>query len=194
MSKVANRCVFCGEYADTREHIFARCFFDRPFPKDLLTIPSCHKCNNSFSGDEQYLMYLTDYLKSIELYNGEFTRDVAKKTFQHKDGLENRMICSLSIEGKGRPIFVIESERVNRVICKIAQCLFMYYYERAVSSDQIECKWLFLPQLSAIQKAAIEQIDFLTLQEGLVKYYYTPREIGFCLSGFFYGSAKIIPF
>jgi hypothetical protein len=106
MSTLYNRCVFCGEHADTREHIFARCFFDRPFPKDLLTIPSCHNCNNSFSGDEQYLMYLIDYLKSIEIKNGEFTRDISEKTFQHNDGLENRMINSLSVDTKEKPLLI----------------------------------------------------------------------------------------
>ena len=139
-------------------------------------------------------MYLIDYLKSIEIKNGEFTRDISEKTFQHNDGLENRMINSLSVDTKGKPLFVIENERVNRVVCKIAQCLFMYYYERTVSSDQIECKWSFVPQLSAVQKKAIEQIEFIIIQESSVKYYYTPEEIGFCLCNFFYGNAKIVPY
>lgn len=192
MSKLANHCVFCGERADTREHIFAKCFFDHPYPKDLLTMPSCRKCNNSFSSDEQYLMYLIDYLRSIENNNGEFTREVAKKTFQHNEGLENRMMTSLSVDEKGKPIFVIETERINRVICKIARCLFMYYYKKTVTSNQIECKWSFSPQLSVVQKTEIERIKFTTLQEGLVMYHYTPKEIGFCLSEFFYGSARIV--
>lgn len=193
MSYHSDRCVFCGECADTREHIFAKCFFDRPYPNNLPTIPSCRKCNNSFSLDEQYLMYLIDYLKSVECNNGEFVRTIAKKTFCHNEELENRMINSLSIERCGKPIFSIESNRINRVIQKIAQCLFMYHYNEEVSSSQITCRWSFLSQLSLIQKLAIEQINFTIIQEGLVKYYCTSQEIGFCLCDFFYGSAEIIP-
>lgn len=192
MSYQSDRCVFCGENADTREHIFAKCFFDRPYPNNLPTIPSCRKCNNSFSLDEQYLMYLIDYLKSVEYNNGEFVRTVAQKTFFHNEELENRMINSLSVEGSGKPIFSIESDRISSVIRKIAQCLFMYHFNKKIPSSQIICRWLFLSQLSVIQKLAIEQINFTIIQEALVKYYCTPQEVSFCLSDFFYGSAEII--
>lgn len=191
MCASTKHCVFCGGIADTREHIFAKCFYDKPYPNNLLTMPSCHKCNNSFSLDEQYLMYLIDYLKGIECNNGDSVRKIALDTFNNSEGLENRMISSLTEEDEGKSIFNVEVKRIETVIRKIAQCLFMYYFERSLSPSQIECKWSFLPQLSDLQIAAIDQIRFTTIQEGLVKYYYLPQEVGFCLSDFFYASATI---
>jgi hypothetical protein len=60
-----SRCVYCGEYATTREHIPSRVFLDEPYPFDLTIVPACLKCNNSFSRDEQYVACLTDYVRFI---------------------------------------------------------------------------------------------------------------------------------
>ena len=83
-------CIFCSSVADTREHIIPRCFLNKPYPNNLPTLPSCRKCNNSFSLDEEYVMYLIDYLKSIEVNDGEFTRSKAEKAFEHNGKLEDR--------------------------------------------------------------------------------------------------------
>src|SRR6056297_601227 len=49
------RCVYCGEKADTRDHVVPSSFFPKPKPDDLITVPACYDCNNSYSDDEEYL-------------------------------------------------------------------------------------------------------------------------------------------
>jgi hypothetical protein len=49
-------CYSCGvQPAPTREHVISKTLIPKPFPPNLLTVPSCAACNNSLSKDEEYL-------------------------------------------------------------------------------------------------------------------------------------------
>ena len=51
----ATRCIYCGAPATCRDHVPPRGIFIRPFPSDLITVPSCDDCNNGISGrDERF--------------------------------------------------------------------------------------------------------------------------------------------
>ncbi len=58
------RCVYCGEPANTREHCPSRTFLKEPRPCDLPVMPSCSKCNNSFSADELYMKSFIVFMKT----------------------------------------------------------------------------------------------------------------------------------
>ena len=59
-----NGCIYCGDLATTREHVPSKAFLVEPYPENLPTIPSCFKCNNGFSFDEQYVSYYLDTLRN----------------------------------------------------------------------------------------------------------------------------------
>ena len=122
VTMIDKNCIFCSKRADTREHIIPRCFLNKPYPNNLPTLPSCRKCNNLFSLDEEYVMYLIDYLKSIEVNDGEFTRPKAEKAFKHNGKLEDRMIKSLEMLDDGI-CFNVETDRVERIAKKISMWL-----------------------------------------------------------------------
>lgn len=50
-----NVCVYCGSRPGTADHAPSKVLLDQPYPKNLPVVPSCEKCNNSFSKDELYL-------------------------------------------------------------------------------------------------------------------------------------------
>lgn len=58
-----SECIYCGERADTREHIPSKVFLSQPFPANLSTVPACSTCNNSYSNDELFLSLLIQILK-----------------------------------------------------------------------------------------------------------------------------------
>lgn len=58
------KCVYCGNKADTKEHIPPKIFLDEPFQSPLAILPACSSCNRSYSEKEQYLACLVEYLKS----------------------------------------------------------------------------------------------------------------------------------
>jgi hypothetical protein len=58
--KTARTCVYCGcEEPTTVDHIPPKLFFERPYPPNLLTVPTCLKCNKSFQGDDEYTRAIT---------------------------------------------------------------------------------------------------------------------------------------
>ena len=192
MGKNENRCIFCGETADTREHVFAKCFFEKPYPKNMMTVPTCHNCNQSFSLDEQYLLYLIEYLRSIEENFGDPVNELAERTYRHCHCLEKRMLSSLKIDNKNNVYFQIEAKRINRVVLKIASCLIFLKKNVVVPIGQLHCSWAMKSQVSIEQFRAILKIRFNILQERKVKYYFEPesKEVGFCIGEFFYACVK----
>lgn len=50
-------CIFCNEnIATTRDHTPPKNLFPKDKREDLITVPCCRECNQSFSDDEEYLM------------------------------------------------------------------------------------------------------------------------------------------
>jgi hypothetical protein len=47
--------VYCGKPCETSDHVPPKCLFARPAKENLIEVPSCWKCNNSFSKDDEYL-------------------------------------------------------------------------------------------------------------------------------------------
>lgn len=60
------KCIYCGDEATTRDHIPPQSFFPKPAPSNLVTVPACFKCNNTFSGDEEYLRTILVSAKAEE--------------------------------------------------------------------------------------------------------------------------------
>ena len=71
MSK--GRCVYCGDPADTMDHVFPSCLYPcskRDTNLQLLTVPACSKCNEEWSKDEGHfrdVLLSTSELLSLDL-------------------------------------------------------------------------------------------------------------------------------
>jgi hypothetical protein len=53
-------CCYCGASADSKDHLPPKSFFPKEFRKDLITVPSCSRCNNKFSSlDEKFRVFLS---------------------------------------------------------------------------------------------------------------------------------------
>ena len=49
------RCVYCGTENDlTVDHVPPKLLLARPYPPNLLTVPACMTCNQSFQKDDEY--------------------------------------------------------------------------------------------------------------------------------------------
>ena len=49
------RCVYCGTDKDlTVDHVPPKLLLARPYPPNLLTVPACLTCNQSFQKDDEY--------------------------------------------------------------------------------------------------------------------------------------------
>lgn len=180
------RCIFCSNVANTREHVIPRCFLNKPYPKNLPTLPSCQKCNNSFSMDEEYVMYLIDYLKSIEFNHGEFTRSKAENAFNHNGKLEDRMIESLDFLDAGI-FFNIETERVKNIAKKISLCLLLHKFGKSLTFDNIDIRYSFAPHLTKEELVIIKDELSEEFQAGEFSFkIYNEHEVAFSISDFLF--------
>jgi hypothetical protein len=61
-------CIYCNRaVADTVDHIPPKLLLAQPYPDNLLTVPSCSKCNSSFQKDDEY----TRVIASTDLRNAK---------------------------------------------------------------------------------------------------------------------------
>lgn len=59
-AELVGRCLYCGsgfggEVVRSADHVPSKVLLRKPYPVNLPTVPACVKCNNGFSGDEQYV-------------------------------------------------------------------------------------------------------------------------------------------
>ena len=61
-------CIYCNRaVADTVDHIPPRLLLAKPYPDNLLTVPSCFPCNSSFQTNDEY----TRIIASVDIRNAE---------------------------------------------------------------------------------------------------------------------------
>ncbi len=61
-------CIYCNRaVADTVDHIPPKLLLAKPYPDNLLTVPSCFKCNSSFQKHDEY----TRVIASIDVRNAK---------------------------------------------------------------------------------------------------------------------------
>lgn len=49
------KCIYCGAVGElTRDHVPPKNIFPSPRPENIITVPSCYKCNSDASKDDEY--------------------------------------------------------------------------------------------------------------------------------------------
>ena len=51
-------CIYCGQEANTRDHVPPKCLFAKPRPP-MITVPACLACNKSYEKDDVLLAIAT---------------------------------------------------------------------------------------------------------------------------------------
>lgn len=117
-------CTYCGKILETAgkgDHVPAKCFLHKPYTtgeETLVTVPSCVKCNNDLSRDEEYVAFAIKFSK----YGGN-SNEV--KQFGNHSTLKNRLINNIQC-GFLKDSIVFESNRIERVISKYSYALAKY--------------------------------------------------------------------
>jgi hypothetical protein len=105
-----SECVYCGETADTREHVPSRVFLEKPFPENLPIVPACYTCNNSFSGDELFLSILLERIKLKYIKDNYSCSDRVRKRIE-----ENKII----VDNIDTVLNDNKLEQLNERICNV---------------------------------------------------------------------------
>lgn len=112
-------CCYCGELADTVDHVPSKVFLDEPYPENLPAVPCCRKCNELFSLDEEFIAVLLECVRSQTFDVERFKRGKVKKIVEHTPAIMTTVRNSVS------PLldehFTVNQEdvRLNRVLTKL---------------------------------------------------------------------------
>lgn len=136
-SKAIRRCIYCGNPETSREHVPTRCLLEKPFPPNLITVPSCSSCNQAFSLDEEYfLTVLSQIGTASSLTNKIREGGSVDRMLSRKPRFDGRITRSLK-SSDNRVYLEPEFDRMYRVIQKIAAGLCYQRYRFPISPESI---------------------------------------------------------
>jgi len=118
--RLINGCIYCGDPADTRDHVPSRILLDAPFPENLPVVGACWPCNNGFSQDEEYLACLIEVAVAGSTDPDRIRRLAVAKILRRSPALRAKLDAA-QISKEGRIYLNVESERVKNVLLKLAR-------------------------------------------------------------------------
>ncbi|MBT4483019.1 MAG: hypothetical protein HOC71_04995 [Candidatus Latescibacteria bacterium] len=149
-NKKIRKCFLCGSTNGlTRDHIPPKNLFKPPLPTDLITVPSCKKCNESYQLDEEYFRTFV----ATQGYNNKigkwvWNNKVINSTLKRSPALNTELLKNIiNIDtyslggiylGKQNSI-VYDKKRINSVVEKICRGLFSHHHPE-INITGMKCK------------------------------------------------------
>lgn len=112
-------CCYCGEWADTVDHVPSKVFLDKPYPENLPVVPCCMKCNERFSLDEEYVAVLFECVRWQTFDVEQFKREKVRKIVEHTPVILKTVRESVSPLLDGHFSINPEDARLNKVLTKL---------------------------------------------------------------------------
>ena len=148
--KKAKKCIYCGQRANTREHIPARNLVKDKGSVQFITVPSCSKCNSGFQKDEEFFRQLIASILYEQspvatfLLNNPVARSMKRKPALGVQMFQQMKVVNLYSKGniylgKRTAINITKNDhqRVFHVLDKYIEGLFFYHFGKAVSRDWV---------------------------------------------------------
>jgi hypothetical protein len=118
--RLENMCSYCGDFPDTKDHVPSRVLLDEPFPENLLVVPCCNKCNQSFSLDEEYVACILECVICGTTIVENLKREKISKKLEKNKALLQKITNSI-VQSDGQLSFNIEVDRLQNVILKLSK-------------------------------------------------------------------------
>jgi len=141
-----SKCIYCGNnHANTKDHVPQRNLFSKPRPNNLITVPCCSKCNESFKKDEDLFMAWILFGDSgVKKEGKRIWEQRLKRTYEKDIGLRKQITKSFKyIDVRtSRGIYLgkhlatqIDQRRIDNVIRKIVRGLFWEEYKDRIPNE-----------------------------------------------------------
>jgi len=143
------KCVYCGEKADSREHIPSKVFLNEPFTTNLAILPSCKKCNNSYSENEQYLACLIDYVQYKMDNLKAVKRSKIQRTFDSRANIESEFENSTKYTLTGNVEYIEYNDyKIKNILLKLSIGHAIYTLSLIHLDEPNIINYKFLPELT----------------------------------------------
>lgn len=135
-------CTYCGEAAlVTRDHIPPVSLFPKPRPSNLVTVPSCRKCNSGASMDDEYFRLNLSIRHSAKRPLSKSVADAAlrglgrdqhtrfrKTFFQGVREVDIKTLDGIYIGRSGA--YDVDLARLDKVAMRIVRGLYFHCYHK----------------------------------------------------------------
>lgn len=148
-------CVHCGGKPETEDHVPSRVFLDKPYPDYPPVLPSCRKCNNEMSLDEEYLACFIECVVAGSTDPAAMRREKIRKSLLHNPKLSERILASRRETPSGL-LWSPETERVKRIIIKSARGHAAYEHNEWRLEEPTSVSIFPLVSLTAEQREIFE--------------------------------------
>lgn len=114
-------CSYCGNTViESRDHVPSKILLNDPFPENLPVVPSCAKCNQDFSLDEEYFACSIESILRGTTDIDKLHRQKIKSVFEKRPALQQRIEKSFTFQD-GQLHFKYEQDRFLKVATKLAK-------------------------------------------------------------------------
>jgi hypothetical protein len=132
------QCYLCGTpNPTTRDHVPPKGFFPNPRPADLITLPCCEACNNSYSRDDEAMrVWLSsglgcsqaaEWITEHKILPGIIERSPAFRTTLLTQ-MEDITVTDENGERLEAVKFSVDRERADRFITRVAKGLQKHHF------------------------------------------------------------------
>jgi hypothetical protein len=138
-TRKAGECIYCGQTKSlTKDHIPPKNLFAKPRPSNLITVPCCRSCNESFQKDDEYFQMImhtrmeTGGHAELNKTKAKFIASLNRKErVRFKSSIINNMFTAELVTKSGlyagtAPALLVDGARINRVGSRIVQGLFFH--------------------------------------------------------------------
>ena len=176
-----------------------RLLLERPFPRNLRTVPSCLDCNRGASKDEEYFLALIAQVSLSPFISAKLeSGGTLDRAFTRSPAFEQLFLDAMGVdEDTGKPFIRPVLPRVTRVVKKIAVGLFALRYGWAPPLEEVRPANLFpyelrddrpLPYFISTFTERFQPKRWQTVQPGVFSYIFVrdPNHSGtvWCLMDF----------
>jgi len=163
MNREYIKCVYCNQREkETDDHVPPKSFYPMPRPSNLITVPSCLKCNRGLGKDEEFFLATFMFSHAGESSTGKQLWDKKINRMYEKNlGLRRKIAGHLQYSELLTPsgIFLgrkwtikTDEKRFEKVVNKILRGLYFFEYNEPIP-DNAEIMTLFLNQEEKFKEA-----------------------------------------
>jgi hypothetical protein len=139
MKRDRSLCIYCGASEDlTVDHVPPKNLFPEPRPSDLITVPACGTCNQSYAQDDEYFRLAMTILGEASSVAAELWREkVVRGTLRRSPRLKKQILSTLSNLELRSPAGLylgttdtlrFKAKRIDRVAFRIVTALHWLEY------------------------------------------------------------------
>lgn len=175
-------CVICGAAeATTDDHLPPKNLFPKPRPNDLITVPSCFRCNNVGSKhDEEFRVFVSIQLGMETDVTRKLWKNGALRTIHHNTRLRSHLITnSREVDlvtpagiylGKRRAV-TVPMHSHNAVCDRIVRGLYFHHYGTILGS-RVSCRVTPLQSIPSEMESFLALMSFNSIAKGAFCYRY----------------------